>query len=136
MEDKFDLLNEQQKTEVMNFLQITGTDDINTAVSYLEMASFEVAVWFDFVFGNKISFCLGNILLIDFIILHKLLQYYFLFVYSYPFCFMEIPTSRMQSICISNSKRNHQPPLLLCLSNHKDQILRVSYLQSRACTIS
>jgi len=44
MEDKFDTLSEEHKNEALNFMQITGTDDVNMAINYLEMASFDTAV--------------------------------------------------------------------------------------------
>jgi len=44
MEDKFDTLSEEHKNEALNFMQITGTDDVNTAINYLEMSSFDTAV--------------------------------------------------------------------------------------------
>lgn len=104
----------------MNFLQITGTDDINTAVSYLEMASYDVAVW------------AWLIVLIDFIILRTFHNTLFTWLISLSSLFDKILLLfRTQSTCISNSKTDHQPlllRLLLHLSNRKDLILRVSYL--------
>ncbi|EAS03318.4 UBX domain protein (macronuclear) [Tetrahymena thermophila SB210] len=53
MEDRFDTLNENQKNEVMNFLQITGTEDINNAIHYMEMSNYDVGNAVNLYFQNQ-----------------------------------------------------------------------------------